>query len=217
MLFNVKVNNSMLSGAIEAIQIDRDPRKLEVVLEEIIKATFLCPATVSIPPKVDEDGDLYLPEDCEVSHNMVRDKQGRLLLLAFTSQEEMDKWMQTRDIKDFVYGFGMNFTEYADMMIQKLPDGTRGPAEGFVIDPYGCNMVVDRDMVANIFVRLMNRNDKILQAQARANAMAAREARLRKETEQSGNAAEDQKPQTPTTERNVNEWAKTDDAEDQNE
>ena len=44
MLFNVKVNNSMLSGAIEAIQIDRDPRKLEVVLEEIIKATFLCPA-----------------------------------------------------------------------------------------------------------------------------------------------------------------------------
>jgi len=168
MLFNVKVKNPMLSGAIEAIQVDRDPKKLAVVLEEILKAMFLCPATVSAPPLVDEDGDLYLPDDCEIRHNMVRDRQGRLLLLAFTSQEEMDKWLDQREIQDFVYGFGMNFTEYADMMLQKLPDGTRGPAQGFVIDPCGCNLVVDRDMVANIFVRLMARNDAMSQARAQA-------------------------------------------------
>ena len=158
MLFNVKVNNPMLSGAIEALQIDRDPKKKEVVLEQILKATFLCPATVSIPPAMDKDGDLYLPDGCEVSHNMVMDGQGRPLLIAFTSQEEMDKWMQRHEITDFTYGFGMTFTEYADMMLQKQPDGSRGPAQGFVIDPYGCNMVVDRDMVANIFVRLISRD-----------------------------------------------------------
>ena len=178
MLFNVKVKNPMLSGAIEAIKIDRDPKKIEVVLEEILKATFLCPATVSVPPVADKDGDLYLPADCEVSHNMVRDKEGRLLLLAFTCQEEMDKWLETREINDFVYGFGMNFTEYADMMIQKLPDGTRGPAQGFVIDPYGCNMVVDRDMVANIFVRLMARNDQMMKIQA---ARAAKPEEVKQE------------------------------------
>ena len=179
MLFNVKVNNPMLGGAIEAIQVDRDPKKIETVLEEIIKATFLCPATVSAPPLKDDEGELYLPEDCEVSHCMVRDQKGRLLLLAFSSQEEFDKWMQTREINDFVYGFGMNFTEYADMMIQKLPDGTRGPAEGFVIDPLGCNMVVDRDMVANIFVRLVKRNEQMSRMQqeiARQQALAKQEA-----------------------------------------
>lgn len=194
MLFNVKVKNPMLSGAIEAIKIDRDPKKIETVLEEILKATFLCPATVSAPPLQDDNGELYLPDECQVTHNMVRDAKGKLLLLAFTSQEEMDKWLQKREINDFVYGFGMSFTEYADMMIQKLPDGTRGPAEGFVIDPYGCNMVVDRDMVANIFVRLMARNEKIIQAQqeiARQQALAKQEAQAwEKATEKTDNKAD---------------------------
>ena len=159
MIFNAKIENPMLVGAIEIMKQDQgqDPKKRETVLEEILKASFLCPATVSAPPLQGEDGQPYLPDDCEVQQKMVRDKEGRPLLLAFTSQEEMDKWLGERAIRDFVYGFGMSFLEYADLMLQKLPDGSRGPAQGFVIDPYGCNLVVDRDMVANIMLRLLKR------------------------------------------------------------
>ena len=159
MIFNAKIENPMLVGAIEIMKQDQrqDPKKRETVLEEILKASFLCPATVSVPPLQGEDGQPYLPDDCEVQQKMVRDKEGRPLLLAFTSQEEMDKWLGERAIRDFVYGFGMSFLEYADLMLQKLPDGSRGPAQGFVIDPYGCNLVVDRDMVANIMLRLLKR------------------------------------------------------------
>ena len=160
MLFNAKIENPMLIGAIEIMKRDeeQDPKKREAVLEEILKATFLCPAPVSQPPLEGEDGKPYLPDDCEVQQKMVKDKTGRPLLLAFTSQEEMDKWLGQRAIRDFVYGFGMTFTEYVDLMMQKLPDGSRGPAQGFVIDPYGCDLVVDRDMVANIMLRLLQRS-----------------------------------------------------------
>ena len=41
-----------------------------------------------------------------------------------------------------------------------MPNGERGPAQGIVIDPYGCNLVVDRDMVANIMLRLIARGLK---------------------------------------------------------
>ena len=147
----------MLIGAIELMRSSEDPEKKEAVLEAILKGNFLCPATVSEPPVIGEDGEPYLKEDCEIQQKMIKDKTGRPLLMAFTSQEEMDKWLSQRAIRDFVYGFGMSFLEYVDLMMQELPDGERGPAQGFVIDPYGCNLVVDRDMVANIMLRLIAR------------------------------------------------------------
>ena len=160
MLFNAKIENPMLIGAIEVMRADENPEKKEAVLEEILKATFLCPATVSEPPLEGEDGLPYLKEDCEVQQKMIQDKNGKPLLMAFTSKEEMDKWMSQRAIRDFVYGFGMTFLEYVDLMMQEMPNGERGPAQGFVIDPYGCNLVVDRDMVANIMLRLIARGLK---------------------------------------------------------
>lgn len=160
MLFNETISNPMLSGAIEAMRLESSSKNKEVVLEEILKATFLCPATVSTTPLTGEDGRPYLPDDCEIQQQMVQDAKGRPLLLAFTDQEQMERWKSRRAVRNIVYGFGMSFTEYTDLMLQKLPDGTYGPAQGIVIDPYGCNLVLDRDMVANILVRRMARQDE---------------------------------------------------------
>ena len=63
MLFNAKIENPMLIGAIEVMRADENPEKKEAVLEEILKATFLCPATVSEPPLEGEDGQPYLNPD----------------------------------------------------------------------------------------------------------------------------------------------------------
>ena len=159
MYFNKEVNNPMLAGAIRVMKEENTVKSREIVLEEILKAEFLCPATVSMPPQPDENGELFLPDGCVITHKMVRDKKDRPLLLAFLNKEQMEKWKENRAVRDEVYGFAMNFTEYVQIMLQKQADGTYGPAEGFVIDPFGFDLVVDRDMVANLMLRVMLRDD----------------------------------------------------------
>lgn len=156
MYFNQPIVNSMLSGAIEAMKTDPSDKSRTIVMEEILKARFLCPATVSMPPVEGENGELDLPDGCVIHQQMVQDSKGRPLLLAFTCQEQMQKWQERSGCQE-VYSFSCVFLEYAELMLHKQPDGTYGPAQGFVIDPYGANLVVDRDMVANLLVRLQAR------------------------------------------------------------
>lgn len=155
MYFNQKVVNGNLGGAISTMKANKDAQSRELVMEEILKATFLCPATVSMPPIIDEDGELNLPDGCVINHQMVVDSVGTPLLLAFTSEDQMNLWLQKTGKE--CYGFACSFLEYADLMLKKLPDGSRGPAQGFVIDPMESNLVVDRDMVANLILRLQKR------------------------------------------------------------
>ncbi|MBO4292752.1 MAG: SseB family protein [Lachnospiraceae bacterium] len=159
MFFNQKVENPMLCGAIEAFKADRNDQKRMQVVEEILKAYFLCPCTVSERPVLDENGEPVLPDGCEISPKMIQDKEGRPLLLAFTNEQQMEKWQEQRTIRDIVYPFATSFLEYASFMLQQQEDGSYGPAQGFVIDPYGDNYVVDRDMVANMLVRLQMRSE----------------------------------------------------------
>lgn len=159
MYFNQKVNNALLNGAIETMKADYTSRTRNLVMEEIMKAHFLCPAAVSIPPVPGEDGRLELQDGCEIMQKMVVDSKDRPLLLAFTSEEQMELWKEKSGMGQNCYAFASSFLEYADMMLQKLPDGSYGPAQGFVIDPYGVNMIIDRDMVANLIVRLQMRGD----------------------------------------------------------
>ena len=153
MFFTKNVNNPALGGAIEIMRTQGTDKSREMVLEEILKAVFLCPARLSIPPVENEEGVPQLQVGCEIRHIMVKDKTGRPLLLAFTSGEQARKWAENSGDADF-HCFGLNFLEYADLMLHRLPDGSYGPAQGFVIDPCGHNMVVDRDMVANLMLRL---------------------------------------------------------------
>lgn len=154
MVFNQVITNPLLSGAVEAMKANGDDKSRQVVVEEILKATFLCPCVLSSEPVQDEKGELTISDNTVVQPQMVQDKYGRPLLLAFTSQEECDKWKAETTVLNS-YNFGYGFRDYVALMLQEMPNGKRGPAEGFVIDPYGCNLVVDRDMAANIMVRLI--------------------------------------------------------------
>lgn len=158
MFFAKSVTNPALGGAIEIMRTENTVQSREKVMEEILRATYLCPVNLSIAPVPNEEGVLQLQDGCEIRPIMVRDNGGRPLLLAFTNSEDVKRWREKTTNKDF-HCFGMTFLEYTDMMLRKLPDGSYGPAQGFVIDPCGHNMIVDRDMVANIMLRLTKRND----------------------------------------------------------
>lgn len=152
MQFNQKVSNPMLCGAIEAMHADSNSKTHTLVLDEIPRATFLCPGTVSLPPVEDENGELKLQDGCQVQYKMLQNSQGKPLLMAFTSEDQMQLWKDKTGNQN-CYGFACPFPDYVMLLMNKLPDGTYGPAQGFVIDPYGANLVVDREMVANILFR----------------------------------------------------------------
>lgn len=152
MKFNQKVSNAMLCGAIETMKADPNDKTRRMVLEEILKATFLCPVTLSQPPVTGKDGEPAIPEGCQVQYQMLQDSKDRPLLMAFTGEEQMQRWKEKSGHSES-YAFGCNFQEYAMMMLNKQEDGSFGPAQGFVIDPYGENLVMDRDKVINIMIR----------------------------------------------------------------
>ena len=152
MKFNQKVSNSMLCGAIETMKADPNDKTRQIVLEEILKATFLCPVTLSQPPVQGKNGELVLPDGCQVRYQMLQDSENRPLLMAFTSEEQMQRWKEKSGNLES-YAFTSIFQEYAMMMLNRQEDGSFGPAQGFVIDPYGENLVMDRDKVVNILIR----------------------------------------------------------------
>lgn len=152
MQFNKKVSNAMLCGAIETMHANSNSKTHRIVLGEITKATFLCPGTVSLPPVKDKNGELRLQDGCQVQYKMLQDSQGRPLLMAFTSEEQMQLWKDKTGNQE-CYGFACSFPEYVMLILNKQPDGTYGPAQGFVVDPYGANLVIDRDKIANILIR----------------------------------------------------------------
>lgn len=173
MIYNGVINNSMLHGAIETMKLNPTPENHTLVLEEVLKAKFLCPVTVSKAPLLDEQGEPYFAEDCEVQYQMVQNSKGIPFLLAFTDQEELDKWKARRSSQAEIYEVVMEFSEYINLIMRPLPEGGYGPGEGVVIDPFGVNLKVDRDMVANLVIRRMQqaeREEQIRQARREASA-----------------------------------------------
>ena len=57
---------------------------------------------------------------------------------------------------------------------------SHGPAVGVVIDPYGCNLKIDRDMIANLVIRRMQMDDyqeslRTMNSEMEVNAAKAKE------------------------------------------
>ena len=181
MIYNGVINNSMLHGAIETMKLNPTPENHTLVLEEVLKAKFLCPVVLSKAPLLDKNGEPYFAEDCDVQYQMVQNSKGKPFLLAFTDQEQLDKWKERRTAVTEVYEVVMEFSEYINLMLRPLPEGGYGPAEGIVIDPFGANLVMNRDMVANLVIRRMQmaeREEQLRQAQNVQNTEAEPDSTL---------------------------------------
>ena len=188
MYYKGVINNSMLHGAIETMRLDPTPENHTLVLEEVLKATYLCPALLSAPPLMDEKGEPYFAEGCDVQYQMLQNSQGKPFLIAFTDPDQAEKWKARRTAPGEVYELVMEFSDYINLIMRPLPGGGYGPAEGVVIDPFGANLKVDRDMVANLVIRRMQeqeREEQIRQAQREASAQNIVQA-LEKENIQEG-------------------------------
>ena len=64
--------------------------------------------------------------------------------MAFTDSMELGKWKNLEN----QHSFSMTFDDYAGMLFKKDSKGNTSPAAGFVINPFGANIIVPKEMVA---------------------------------------------------------------------
>ena len=174
MIYSGTINNSMLSGAIEMMRVDPSEKNHNLVLGEILKARFLCPVLLSKAPLIDKDGNPVLQDGCEVQYQMLQNASGEPYMIAFTNQQQFENWQKRRTVStDSCYEFIMEFSEYIDIIIRPLLNGGKTQVMGVVIDPFGCNLKVDRDMIANLVIRRMQMADYETSLQAEKERLEA--------------------------------------------
>ena len=146
MEFNKPVSNPMMVGSIELLKAEDTPEHRQMFLEELQKAKFLAPVVIDPAPQPDEKGQVRIPRDAKVQFPMLSTEDGRKFFMAFTDWMELKKWKDEENQQTFA----MNFADYAGMLLRKDAQGNSSPALGFVINPFGGNIVVTREMVAGM-------------------------------------------------------------------
>lgn len=154
MEFNKTVSNPMLIGAMELVKAEPTPEHRQMVSKELVKAHYLIPATVTPAPEKNEAGELHFVQgqQHQVQFPMLSAPDGKKFFMAFTDEGEFRKWNGAEKH----YSFSMTFDDYAGLLLRKDSQGKQSPGAGFVVNPYGVNLIVPKEMVARYIVDKMN-------------------------------------------------------------
>lgn len=155
MYFNKPVSNAMLMGTIELMREEPTQERRDMFVEELIKAEFLAPVIITPPPVSDKNGKPMILKDSKVQFPELSTKDGKKFLMAFTDKKELEKWRPEEE----KYSFTLNLDDYVSMLLRKDEEGNPGDALGFVINPFGCNVIISKELLAQIIVaRLAKEN-----------------------------------------------------------
>lgn len=134
------INNDELLKAIDEMKKNNSPENQSHMLDLMVEAQFLAP--VSITPAPETSGgmmtNITLPPDAKIRFHMIENGSGQRFFLAFTSFEEMRKWRPNQDNQTIV----ANFDDYANLLKNAVGDGK---IAGFVIDPFGTNVIFSKE------------------------------------------------------------------------
>ncbi len=148
MEFNKPVSNPMLIGTIELMKADDSQQHRGMFVNEVMKAEFLTPVVISPAPAPDKNGRLVIAEGSQVQFPSLSTPDGRQFLMAFTDKMEFEKWKPGEE----KYSFALTFDDYVSMLLRKGGQENAARAMGFVINPYGCNVIIHREMIANMML-----------------------------------------------------------------
>ena len=147
MEFNKPVSNPMLVGAIELMKAEDTPEHRNMFMGEVMKASFLSPAIVEPEPVENEEGKLTIAPGSKVQLPMLNTPDGARFFMAFTDMTEYEKWQEKN--QKFPT-FALRLEEYATMILRRDAKGNFCPALGMVINPFGANIVLPREMLAGM-------------------------------------------------------------------
>jgi hypothetical protein len=147
MQFNKPVSNPMLVGSIELLKAEDTPEHRKMFEEEVLKAVFLAPVIVNPAPEPDEKGTVNIKPGSQVQFPMLSAPDGKRFFMAFSDWTELKKWKDEEGQQTFA----MSFDDYMDMLFKKDSQGNINPAAGLVINPYGGNIAITKEM-AMVFI-----------------------------------------------------------------
>ena len=131
---NAPVTNPELTRLLAALHQDNTPENQEAVLREVLyHARFLAPVVMT-PTK---------SGDAAVQFQLIQSRDKRPFLPAFTDWPELRKLCGPRDQQTLV----MTFDDYARAV------AATGECAGFVINPFGCPLTLERPLIQRLFQR----------------------------------------------------------------
>lgn len=136
---NKPVTNPKLLNYIARLEREGTKEAEKTFISEMQSATFLAPAIVSTKPL--SIGQVVLEDDTPVSMYSLENKSDERFLMAFTDWEELRKWSK-EDNKQAVV---LKYNDYARLLLKQDASW-----DGFVINPYGANIVIRKDMLQAI-------------------------------------------------------------------
>lgn len=148
MEFNKTVSNPMLVGAIELMKAEDTPEHRGMFVEELTKASFLSPAVIDPVPEEDAEGKPAIAPGSRVQFPMLSSSDGKHFFMAFTDEGEYGRWLEKAQEK--LPKFALTIEEYAAMLFRRDPQGNVSSALGVVINPYGANIILPKEMLAGI-------------------------------------------------------------------
>ena len=135
------ITNPMLVGAIELMKAENTLEHRNLFIGEMIKAKFLAPVVLDPEPIPDENGAVKLTAENKIQLPMLTAPDGNHYFMAFSDMQELQLWK--KEEKQNV--FALTFQDYVKMVLR--PDNN---SAGFVINPYGANLVISKQMLEAI-------------------------------------------------------------------
>jgi hypothetical protein len=132
------VDNTRLLELIDKMKEEKTMESQNSVIAEVLKSRFLCPVILESAPK--GGGKIEIGKDTKIQFSIIKTKEGKNFLIAFTCDEEVNKWQKNKVQQSIIY----TFEDYA--MIATNNENL----EGFVIDPMGRNIVFTKQMIKEI-------------------------------------------------------------------
>lgn len=146
MNFNQKVSNPMLVGAISLLKAEDTPEHRIVMEDEIYKATFLAPVQIDPEPQKTEAGGILVKAGSKIQIPALIAPNGARFYMAFTDRTEYLKAEQ----KEGYYEAAFTYGDYMKLLFQNDPQNNYA---GFVINPYGGNIILPKEIVLAIHMR----------------------------------------------------------------
>lgn len=146
MEYGKQVSNPMLVGAIELMKAEDTPDHRNMFINEMMNAKFLAPAIVTPKPETDESGKVTIQPGSQIQFPMLTAPEGKQFFMAFSDETELKKWKDEQEQQTF----SLTFDDYAAMLLRKDKNGNTSPALGFVINPFGGNIVITKEMAARL-------------------------------------------------------------------
>ena len=141
----------MLVGTMELLKAEDSPEHRNMFITEMLKAKFLTPAIITPAPEQGEDGELRIVQGSQIQFPMLSTPDGKKFFMTFTDKMELEKWQAAENHNTFA----VTFDDLAGMLFKKDSKGNLSQALGFVINPFGGNMIIPREMVAGLLTARM--------------------------------------------------------------